>query len=266
MCNQQLNLGRALFSLPEVVLKEILKNVSDQETMLECRLACAQWNNIILDTSELSRKITFPVWHPKPFMDLDIVKKGKCKSICLKFLPLDHVDTNIFMDVISNTVEKVSFDLQNPSQQDQNFLFKLILRRCTCLQELEVKNSDNKIFRSISIAAGRNQHDSSDSDSESDLDFPNITIEVASAMKLKILTVNVQQFTKCDSDGLSRFLLKLPNLEEINLITNRQYDFGRPDEVSEKIVIGVYEYLKKFGKSLKLKVSFSLLFHIILSV
>lgn len=39
-------------------MKEILNQIADQPTLLECRLICVEWNQLIKDTSELMKKIS----------------------------------------------------------------------------------------------------------------------------------------------------------------------------------------------------------------
>lgn len=244
--NRTLNLKSSSLYLPEVALKEILKNVSDQATMLECRLVCTQWNNLIVDTSELIRKITFPVWHPRPFLDLDLVKQRKVKSICLKFLPVDYGWADDFFFAISNmTIEKVSFELEERSEYNERRLLQRILERCTCLQELEVNYSINKLFRSISSSSSTSSSDDSEPATRDD--------KANNAMKLKIISVDIDGFEEADARGLSNFLLSYPNLEEINFLGDRIYGVETP--VFYMLLAGICKYLQKFGKTLKLKVN-----------
>lgn len=224
--DQAFNNQSATCILPELVIKEILKNVSDQETMMQCRLVCKQWNNMIVDNSELMRKITFPVWsNLTKFLNLDIVKKRKVRSICFKDSLVQHFKIDEFMDAIKDTVEKVVFDLEETarSAEDQRDLFLTIIKECTCLQEIKIEFS----------VMGNNM-----------LGLINTKTKMASAMQLKIITVDLFEIDIASAKGFSKLLLKLPNLEEINL-------YGYADII---ILNGIAEYLKKFKKTLKLKV------------
>lgn len=71
---------RAHNVFPVIPVHNILKNIvdfKDQEILLTCRLISMEWNEIIENTSDIVRNITFPVWHPKPLLDLLTVKKKR---------------------------------------------------------------------------------------------------------------------------------------------------------------------------------------------
>lgn len=124
--------------LPYVVIKEIMKKMSDQPALLQCRLICVEWNQAIDDTSDVMKKITFPVRHPEPFLDLGIVKRKKVKSI--KFMntfQLQSECANKFIDLISDTI-KVDFAFEDSDLLYQRELFELVLAKCGRLQELVI--------------------------------------------------------------------------------------------------------------------------------
>lgn len=101
--------------LPDIVIKHILTNISDQlnlvYTLLNCREVCVKWNQIIENTAELMFKIPFVIWHPKPFFDLPIVQRQKVRSIVIKNpLSLEYLPR--FTDLF-NVLESVKFDFEN---------------------------------------------------------------------------------------------------------------------------------------------------------
>lgn len=98
------------------------------------------------------KKIKFPIRHPKPFLDLEIVKNGKVKWVSFR-IPLqesdEHEYTQQLLDLLSTTVEKVEFayegvgspitSLVRAELKKQLDFFKLILERFTNVQELNFK-------------------------------------------------------------------------------------------------------------------------------
>lgn len=241
--------------LPDVAVREVLKNIPsntkfDQEILLNSRLVCVQWNEIIKSTSQLMMKIAFPIRDVFKFLDLEIVKDGKVKSIIFKnVLPLKSEFLDSFIEAISNTVEKVQFTFQDDSERvEQIEFFQLILAKCTNIQELIVGENPEPFGVE-------------ESDSESNVEWfrdPNglfrgftAATQISARNKITKISVDINgaQCSEKEVTGLSNLLLQLPNLKEIEIFG--VYDSW--DEIS--VFSGLYEYLKKFGTTLKLKVS-----------
>lgn len=185
------------------------------------------------------RNITFPIWHPKPFLDLPIVQRGKVRSICFKNCTVLETDeiTQRFFEAIQCSVEKVQFTfevLENSLLHNQ--LFKLVLEKCTRLQELIVQiniknyqlvNFHHGVFRGI-----------------------NPSTNVAAGNKIKVLSVDMNGVGEEDAKGLAELLLKLPRLREIS--------FAGTGWGYAKVFKGLCDYLKKYDKAMHLKVRISL--------
>lgn len=225
--------------LPNVAVKEILKLIQDQHTLLNCRVVCVEWNHIIQGTSELIKNIIFPVWHLKPFLDLQIVKNGKMRSISFKdSFRLDPTYINSFINAISNTVEKVVFEFQNVSLENRSELFILILEHRANLQELNVI-----------------ERYSFNDDEESPGLFVN-TGAAASAINTIAAINNICIFSvsKCDFTeepvGLMELLCKLPELKQIRIDCG---DMSRESFI--RITEGLNRYLGIYENVLHLNVS-----------
>lgn len=230
--------------LPNKVVKEIFRQIPDQSTLLDARLVCVHWNLLIENTSELMKKITFPIWHIKPFLDLDIVKRKKVKSI--KFMnPLrlyPGYDREKFIDLITDTIEKVEFAYVDPSLPYQAELFKLVLENCGRLEELTLSYATRRRLNSLETILQSN--------------IP--TIKIAAVNILCVISLYVGNYKEEDVAGLADLLLQLPNLKEIKISGLRRTEKA---EIICGILAGLCEYIKNYDTKLHLKVSSSIHAH-----
>lgn len=226
---------------PEVIVRYMLTKITDQQTILNCRLISPIWNGIIENSREEMKKITFPISDIKGFLDLPIAKKGKVKSISLKNTSLrnsEYLDN--FMDLIGSTIEKVAFAFLVEDSYKQPELFKLIIGKCTNLEEVIVKV--NKLCMGpeepvveVPLAV-----------------FDGFTSEdnIASRDKIKHVSVETNYLTAEAAEGLAQFLLQLPKLKTIKL--NGRYTYS-----ALRIYTGIVEHIKKYEDQLHLKVGIS---------
>lgn len=133
---------------PYLVAEKILLKIAAAEesesttSLLNFRLVCKDWNEIIENTSELIKKLTFVVNEPKLFLDLAIVKRRKVKSIKLinSWPGLELETMKKFFDAISNSIEIVHFSYLDFYKNSEEIceIFKDILGKCNKLKELIV--------------------------------------------------------------------------------------------------------------------------------
>lgn len=219
---------------PEHVLKMLLTNVADMEGMLICRHVCMEWQQVIEDTPQLMRKIIFPVWHPKPFLDLEVVRRKKVRAISFKnALDLKCKYIEAFAAYISNNVEEVHLDFDTQLVNVyQSHLFKFVLEKC---KKLEVLKFKSKYYEEYVLQKMFNKIE------------PEIVIPCQ--QKLRCFVMNATKFTFENARQLSSLLARFPFLEEINA------EGCLVADATLQLLIGIQNYIKKYASSLKLKVS-----------
>lgn len=214
---------------------------TDQLTMLNCRLACKQWNNIIENTSELIKRITFTIQNLEEFLSWRIVKEKKVKSIkttnCWWPDWKPKIAKEFFDFLINSGIEKIHFNFVINGYRDFEFeLVKSILNNCTKLQELIV-NEFVVIDKNIGLSGRPAMLFSR---------FSTNTFKIAAAFRIHTLVYNKIVIEANDAAGLMLMISKLPQLKEIKLIGECGHSEG-PWPVSI-ICKGLIEDLNKFGQ------------------
>lgn len=201
-------------SFPDLPVKNILKFTKENKTLLNSRLVCTQWNNIIQDTSELMSRIVFYVSNLQEFVELPTVKEGKVKSIVIKTsAPSEHID--IFVASISSSVENVTFTLK---AEKLSSILKLVLETCSNLKVLRLYECSGVDGLSANVIKAT---------------------KIRAATKINILSINVIGFKVCDVPGISTLIGKLPVLKELEFI-------GHCDiAMASAIILALNAYLKK---------------------
>lgn len=226
--------------LPDVVVKLMLSYLPDWPTsqeILNSRLVCVQWNQLIEDTSKLMKKITIPIWHPKPFLDLPIIKTGKAKSINFKdSFPFKYLG-EIINHRIGCTIEKVQFAFEEPYAIDsQQEIFVTILRYFTNIRELIIGDSHTAPQRFLAKPLPATL-----------LYSGGLLWNAAST--IKHVKVYMNSFGLGEANGLVQILLLLPKLEKITLVCINSYG-----EYFSTILTGLSNYMEMHQSNLYLKV------------
>lgn len=232
LCSNYLLEDERNSQLPDVAVRKIFQYITyPRSTILACRLVCTQWNRVIENTCALMRRITFPIWHPKQFLELESVKTGKVRSISFpNCSPLEQKYTSDFTNAISNTnlIEEVSFAFEDSNSQQQSELFVLILEKCRHLEKLGIDTRHSCFFR----------------------DFKGLEFNFASANQIKNVCIScLSEFTLEDGEGFTKLILQLPKLEKLTL--DGSCNFSAQNKT---YLDGICEYLAKYDKVLQLKV------------
>lgn len=78
--------------LPEIIIREILTQLlHHHKSLLNSRLVCTQWNQVIENISEIMKKLTFTITDLQEFLNLPIAMKERLNQLDSKQLNWEEV-------------------------------------------------------------------------------------------------------------------------------------------------------------------------------
>lgn len=186
--------------LPAEMLCQILQNI-DKKSLTNSRLVCRTWRNTI-DDGMLIKTLTFTIVDVKTFLGSQLANKVKSIRF-IKPLKGTHKSLEEFFTKIGSTVEEIflNFDVHKGNRKKvaqikkgEKLIFAMILRFCTRLNSLTIKSEGNNY------------------------DFiKGCTDDPRNATVLNIIQSLSVIVLEKDLDDLSKLLLTLPNLRNLDL-------------------------------------------------